>query len=158
MTPGPVQRTDPDDAPAHPAPYPVRMSEWNDTVIAEFRANEGRVGGNFAGAPLLLLHSTGAKSGEERVNPMMYQQVGDDWAVFASYAGKDTNPAWYHNLVAHPDASIEVGTDTVEVTARELPPDERAPIWEEQKRRYPGFAGYESQTSRVIPVILLSRR
>lgn len=134
------------------------MTGWNDAVIAEFRANGGRVGGNFEGAPLLLLHTTGAKSGEPRVHPMMYLAVADGWAVFASYAGLDVNPAWYHNLRAHPQASIEVGTDTVEVVARELTPEERAPLWEEQKRRYPGFAAYEKRTDRVIPVVLLTRR
>lgn len=134
------------------------MTGWNDAVIAEFRANGGRVGGNFEGAPLLLLHTTGAKSGEPRVHPMMYLAVDDGWAVFASYAGLDVNPAWYHNLRAHPQASIEVGTDTVEVVARELTPEERAPLWDEQKRRYPGFAAYEKRTDRVIPVVLLTRR
>ena len=134
------------------------MSDWNDKVIAEFRANQGRVGGQFEGAPLLLLHSTGAKSGQERVNPMMYQAVGDGFAVFASKAGADTNPDWYHNLKAHPQARIEVGTETIDVTARVLDPEERAPIWEEQKTRYPGFADYERKTSRTIPVVLLERR
>jgi deazaflavin-dependent oxidoreductase (nitroreductase family) len=134
------------------------MSDWNDKVIAEFRANQGRVGGQFEGAPLLLLHSTGAKSGQERVNPMMYQAVGDGFAVFASKAGADTNPDWYHNLKAHPEARIEVGTETIDVTARILDADEREPIWKEQKARYPGFAEYEAKTDRVIPVILLERR
>ncbi len=134
------------------------MSDWNDKVIAEFRANEGQVGGNFDGAPILLLHSTGAKTGAERVSPMMYLQTDDGWAVFASYAGKDINPAWYHNLKAHPETSIEVGADHVDVRARELSPDERAPVWAEQKRRYPGFADYETKTDRVIPVMLLTRR
>lgn len=134
------------------------MSDWNDKVIADFRANNRKVGGNFDGAPILLLHSTGAKSGVERVSPMMYQQVDDDWAVFASYAGADNNPAWYHNLKAQPEASIEVGPDTVEVTAREVTGDERSTIWEEQKRVYPGFAEYEQKTARTIPVLVLSRR
>jgi len=140
------------------------MSDWNDKVIAEFRDNGGQVGGNFKGAPLLLLlHTTGAKSGEPRVSPMMYLAVEDGWAVFASYAGKDVNPAWYHNLKAHPEIAVEMsdgsgGVDTVPVQARELAPDERAPIWEEQKRRYPGFADYEQQTDRLIPVVLLSQR
>ena len=134
------------------------MSDWNDKVIAEFRANQGRVGGQFEGAPLLLLHSTGAKSGQERVNPMMYQAVGDGFAVFASKAGADTNPDWYHNLRAHPRARIEVGTETIDVTARVLDPEEREPIWEEQKARYPGFADYERKTDRVIPVVMLERR
>ena len=134
------------------------MSDWNDKIIAEFRANGGKVGGNFEGAPLLLLHSTGAKSGQERVNPMMYQRVDDGWAVFASYAGMDVNPAWYHNLRANPETSIEVGTGTVEVTARELSAEEREPVWEQQKATYPGFADYEVKTDRVIPVMLLTRR
>ncbi|MBF4163431.1 nitroreductase family deazaflavin-dependent oxidoreductase [Nocardioides acrostichi] len=134
------------------------MSDWNDQIIAEFRAHEGRVGGQFEGAPLLLLHSTGARSGQERVSPMMYQAVDDGYAVFASKAGAPTNPDWYHNLVANPEASIEVGTDTVEVTARVLDPAEREPVWEKQKRDYPGFADYESKTDRVIPVVLLTRR
>ena len=134
------------------------MSDWNDKVIAEFRANQGRVGGQFEGAPLLLLHSTGAKSGQERVHPMMYQAVGNGFAVFASKAGADTNPDWYHNLRAHPDARIEVGTETLDVTARVLDADEREPIWEEQKARYPGFADYEAKTDRVIPVVMLDRR
>jgi deazaflavin-dependent oxidoreductase (nitroreductase family) len=134
------------------------MSDWNDKIIAEFRADEGRVGGQFEGAPLLLLHSTGAKSGQERVHPMMYQAVGDGFAVFASKAGADTNPDWYHNLRAHPEARIEVGTETLDVTARVLNVDEREPIWEEQKARYPGFADYETKTDRVIPVVMLDRR
>ena len=134
------------------------MSDWNDKVIAEFRANQGRVGGQFEGAPLLLLHSTGARSGQERVHPMMYQAVGNGFAVFASKAGADTNPDWYHNLRAHPEARIEVGTETLDVTARVLDADEREPIWEEQKARYPGFADYETKTDRVIPVVMLDRR
>jgi deazaflavin-dependent oxidoreductase (nitroreductase family) len=134
------------------------MSDWNDKIIAEFRAHQGRVGGQFEGAPLLLLHSTGARSGEERVNPMMYQAVGSGFAVFASKAGADTNPDWYHNLRAHPRARVEVGTETVEVTARVLDPDEREPVWQEQKARYPGFADYEAKTERVIPVVLLEPR
>src|SRR3954466_6629690 len=119
------------------------MANWNENVIEEFRANEGRVGGNFEGAPLLLLHSTGARSGQERVTPMMYLAVDDAFAVFASKAGADTNPDWYHNLRAHREARVEVGTETLDVTARVLDPDEREPVWEEQKRRYPGFAEYE---------------
>jgi deazaflavin-dependent oxidoreductase (nitroreductase family) len=116
------------------------MNDWNDKVIEEFRANEGRVGGNFEGAPILLLHSTGAKSGQERVSPMMYQVVGESLAVFASKAGADDNPDWYHNLLAHPEARIEVGTETLDVTARVLD------------------AGYEEKTDRVIPVVMLDRR
>lgn len=134
------------------------MSDWNDKVIAEFRANQGRVGGQFEGAPLLLLHSIGARSGRERVNPMMYLAVGEEFAVFASKAGADTNPDWYHNLRAHPEARVEVGAETFEVTARVLDVNEREPVWEVQKARYPGFADYETKTDRVIPVVMLTRR
>ena len=134
------------------------MSDWNQQIIDEFRADDGRVGGDFEGAPLLLLHHLGRRSGTERVSPMMYQAVGDDLAVFASKAGADTHPDWYRNLLAHPDAEVEVGTETVAVRARDLPEDERAPIWEKQKQDYRGFAGYEAKTSRTIPVVLLERR
>jgi deazaflavin-dependent oxidoreductase (nitroreductase family) len=128
---------------------------WNQKIIDEFRANEGRVGGQFDGAPLLLLHHTGRKSGTERVAPMMYMQVGDAFAVFASKAGADDDPDWFRNLLANPDTSIEVGTRTVKVRARALEGDEREPIWTTQKERYPGFQEYENKTSRVIPVVLL---
>ena len=136
----------------------AELNDWNQQIIDEFRSNGGRVGGNFEGAPLLLLHHVGRKSGTERVSPMMYQAVGDDLAVFASKAGADTHPDWYLNLLAHPDVEVEVGTDEVAVRARDLPADERDPIWEKQKQDYPGFAGYESKTSRTIPVVLLERR
>ena len=133
------------------------MSDWNAGVIEEFRANGGKLGGGFDGAPMLLLHSTGARSGEERVHPVMYQQVGDDVAVFASKAGAPTNPDWFHNLVANPDATIEIGTETVPVRARVAEGEERERIWETQKERYPGFAEYEEKTDRVIPVVILER-
>ena len=94
------------------------MSDWNDEVIAEFRENSGQIGGNFAGAPLLLLHTTGAKTGAERVSPMMYQATDDGWAVFASYAGKDINPAWYHNLKAHPDIELMDGEQPFRTSVR----------------------------------------
>ena len=135
------------------------MSDWNKAVIEEFRANDGKVGGNFEGAPLLLLHTVGAKSGQERVNPMMYQDLGDGRvAVFASYAGADVNPAWFHNLLANPDLTAEIGTETRELRARVASADERAPIWTKQKADYPGFAEYESKTSREIPVVILESR
>lgn len=131
------------------------MTDWNTEIIEEFRQNNGKVGGMFAGAPLLLLHTTGARSGLERVSPMMYQAVGDGFAVFASKAGAQSNPAWYHNLVANPEASIEVGTEHLTVTARVLDEVEREPIWTKQKSDYPAFAGYEEKTDRVIPAIML---
>jgi len=130
---------------------------WNDNIIEEFRANAGKVGGPFEGANLLLLHSRGAKTGLERVNPVAYQPVGDDIAVFASKAGADTNPDWYHNLLANPLATAEVGTDTVEVRARVAEGDERDRIWERQKQLMPGFADYEQKTRRQIPVVVLER-
>jgi len=130
--------------------------DWNAKVIEEFRSNEGKVGGQFEGAPLLLLHSTGAKSGEERVNPMMYQSLGSDMAVFASKAGAPTNPDWYHNLMANPQAMAEVGTERVHVTARVAADDERDRIWTKQKADFPGFADYEKATTRQIPVVILS--
>jgi deazaflavin-dependent oxidoreductase (nitroreductase family) len=131
------------------------MSDWNAKTIEEFRANGGKVGGNFEGAPLLLLHTTGARTGQERVNPVMYQQVGDDLAVFASKAGAPTNPDWFHNLRANPEARVEVGTETRNVRARVADGDERTRIWETQKERYPGFADYEAGTDREIPVVIL---
>ena len=134
-----------------------RVNNWNDGIIAEFRQNEGRVGGPFEGRPLLLLHHTGAKTGIERVNPLAYQQVGEAWAVFGSKGGAPTNPDWYHNLIANPQARVEVGTETFEVVARVAEGEERQRIWEEQKRLMPGFADYETRTARRIPVVVLER-
>ena len=131
--------------------------DWNQTIIDEFRANEGRVGGNFDGAPLLLLHTTGAKSGQSRVNPVMYQADGERLAVFASKGGAPTNPDWYYNILANPHAHVEVGTDAFDVIARVAKGEERKRIWQRQKERYPGFAAYERRTSRQIPVIVLTR-
>jgi len=133
------------------------MNDWNTAIIEEFRANDGKVGGNFEGAPLLILHTTGAKSGQERLAPVMYQAVGDDLAVFASKAGAPTHPDWYHNLLADPTATVEVGTDTYDVKARIAEGEERERIWSTQKERYPGFAGYEQATTREIPVVVLER-
>jgi deazaflavin-dependent oxidoreductase (nitroreductase family) len=130
-------------------------ANWNAPIIEEFRANHGKLGGSFEGAPVLLLHTTGARTGAERVNPVMYQDLGDRLAVFASKAGADTHPDWYHNLLANPDVTAEVGDDTRTFHARTADPDERAPIWDKQKRDYPGFAGYEANTSRQIPVVIL---
>lgn len=127
---------------------------WNEKIIEQFRDNGGKVGGQFEGAPLLLLHSTGAKSGNERVNPVMYQDLGGSYAVFASKGGAPTNPDWFHNLRAHPDATIEVGTETRRVRARVAASNEREPFWR-QKERWPGFADYERSTTRQIPVVIL---
>ena len=132
------------------------MSDFNAKVIEEFRANHGRVGGPFEGAPLLILHSTGARSGQEREHPMMYLPDGERYLVFCSKAGAPDNPAWYHNLVAHPSARIEVGDRTLSVTATELTGTERDEKYAEQARRYPGFAEYQEKTDRVIPVMALT--
>ena len=131
------------------------MSDWNNQIIAEFRANDGRVGGNFEGAPLLLLHTSGARTDEERVNPMMYLDLDGRRFVFASKAGADTHPDWYHNLVAHPDVNVEVGAETYAATAVPVAGAERDRIYTEQARRYPGFAEYQQKTQRVIPVVEL---
>ncbi len=133
----------------------AEVNDWNSKIIEEFRANGGKVGGNFEGASLLLLHTTGAKSGRERVNPMMYRKVDGGYAVFASKAGAPVNPDWYHNLVANPAVKAEIGTQTVALTARVADHAEREPIWSTQKAEYPGFAEYEKMTTRQIPVVIL---
>ncbi len=133
--------------------------DWNRRIVDEFRANDGKVGGPFEGATLLLLHHTGAKTGTERVNPLAEQPLENGWAVFASKGGAPTNPDWYHNLVANPRAKVEVGTDhgieTVDVVARVADGEERERIWTAQKERMPGFAEYERNTPRQIPVVIL---
>ena len=129
--------------------------DWNSKIIEEFRANGGKVGGPFDGAPLLLLHTTGARTGQERVNPVMYRTDGDRLVVFASKAGADTNPDWFHNLRAHPLVTVEVGTETREAVARVADDTERTRLWEAQKSEWPGFAGYEQRTGRQIPVVIL---
>jgi deazaflavin-dependent oxidoreductase (nitroreductase family) len=131
------------------------MSDWNSKIIEEFRANGGKVGGQFEGAPLLLLHTVGARTGQPRVNPMMYQQVPDGYAVFASKGGAPVNPDWYYNLLSHPRVTAEIGTGTAEFLARVAEGEERERIWAAQKAAYPGFADYEQKTSRQIPVVVL---
>ena len=131
------------------------MADWNSKIIEEFRANQGKVGGPFEGAPLLLLHTVGARTGQPRVNPMMYRPVPGGYAVFASKGGAPTNPDWYHNLQAHPDVEAEIGTETVKLRARVARGAERDQIWEAHKAANPGFGDYERKTARQIPVILL---
>ncbi len=131
-------------------------ADFNAKIIEEFHANEGRVSGMFEGLPLLLLHHTGAKSGKSRINPLAYQ--GDDgrYVVFASKAGAPTNPDWYHNLMAHPQVTIEVGSDTITVVASEAEGEERERLYRTQAERVPQFAEYEERAERVIPVIVLT--
>jgi deazaflavin-dependent oxidoreductase (nitroreductase family) len=136
------------------------VADWNQQVIVEFRANAGRVGGSFEGRSLLLLHHRGARTGTERVNPLAYQRLSDDSvAVFASKGGAPTNPDWYRNVVANPDVTVELGTETFPATARVAEGAERDEIWERQKREWPGFAEYEEKTRgiREIPVVVLDR-
>jgi deazaflavin-dependent oxidoreductase (nitroreductase family) len=131
--------------------------DFNTAIIKEFRANAGKVGGPFEGATVVLLHTVGAKSGHDRVNPVVYRTDGGRMYVFASKAGAPTNPDWYYNIVAHPQITIEVGPDTYGVTATEIEGAERDRIYADQAKEFPGFADYEAKTDRVIPVIALDR-
>jgi deazaflavin-dependent oxidoreductase (nitroreductase family) len=132
-------------------------ADWNAKTIEEFRSHEGRVGGYFEGQPVLLLHTRGAKSGAERVNPVMYLDESGRVFVFATKSGADTNPDWYHNLVANPRVSVEMGTDRFEADATVVAGSERDRIYGLQAERSPNFAEYEAKTSRVIPVVELVR-
>jgi deazaflavin-dependent oxidoreductase (nitroreductase family) len=134
----------------------------NERIIDEFRANEGKVGGPFEGAPLVLMHHRGRKSGQEYVNPAMYlADAGDDDAIYviASQGGAPSNPDWYYNLTAAGEGTVERGTETYDVTVRELTGEDRDRVYSEQASRYPGFADYEERTAgiRTIPVLELRR-
>jgi deazaflavin-dependent oxidoreductase (nitroreductase family) len=133
-------------------------ADFNAQIIAEFRANHGRVGGHFDGATLLLLHTTGARSGRQYTNPVVYLADGGRYVVFASKAGAPSNPGWYHNLKAHPEVSIEVGDQTIDVTASEVAGAERERLFAAQTQISPQFGDYQAKTERVIPVIALTPR
>ena len=134
-------------------------NDWNAQVIAEFRANAGKVGGPFEGAPMVLVHHRGAKSVTERVTPLMCQVEGESIYIFASKGGAPDNPDWYHNLKAHPSITIEFGAEQgIASDVVELEGGEREQVWERQKREWPQFAGYEESTDRIIPVLALQRR
>ena len=133
------------------------MHEFNRQIIEEFRANGGKVGGGFEGAPMLLLHTIGAKSGTERVSPLVYQTDGDRIVIFASKAGADTHPDWFHNIRANPDVTIEIGTETQTRRARVAEGEERERLFATQKATMPAFAEYEAKTERQIPVVVLER-
>ncbi|WP_327117699.1 nitroreductase family deazaflavin-dependent oxidoreductase [Nocardia sp. NBC_01730] len=140
----------------------TKPHDWNTKIIAEFRANQGRVGGPFEGAPVVLVHNRGRKTGRELVSPMMYlpdEQDQDVIYVFASKAGAPTNPDWYYNLITAGTGEVERGTDTYPVAVTEVTGAERDRIYAEQARRYPGFAGYAQKTEgiRTIPVLALRR-
>jgi len=132
-------------------------NDWNATIIEEFRGNHGIVGGMFEGAPVLLLHTKGARSGVERVNPMMYLNEDGAMYIFASYAGAPNHPDWYHNLVATPEVSVEVGDETFTAVATPVEREERDRVYAIQASRFPNFAEYETKTTRLIPVVKLER-
>jgi deazaflavin-dependent oxidoreductase (nitroreductase family) len=131
-------------------------ADFNAKVIDEFRANDGRVGGMFESMPILLLHHTGAKSGAQRINPLAYQADDGRYVIFASKGGAPSNPAWYHNLKANPDTTIEVGDQKLAVHAGEATGAERDRLFRAQAERLPQFAEYEHKTSRTIPVVVLT--
>ncbi len=133
------------------------MSDFNTQVIEEFRGNEGKVGGGFNGAPMVLLTTTGAKSGKQTTTPLVYLKEGDRVYIFASMAGAPTNPAWYHNLVANPRVSVEMGAESYEADAQVITGDERDRLFAAQVAVMPGFGEYQAKTTRVIPVIELRR-
>jgi deazaflavin-dependent oxidoreductase (nitroreductase family) len=129
----------------------------NDAVIEEFHQTGGKPGGYFAAMNLLLLHAIGAKSGKEHINPLAYTMDGDNYVIIASKGGAPEHPAWYYNLLAHPEVTIEVGTDTFTVKAHEAKEDERTRLYDAQAEQYPGFKDYEAKTDRVIPVFVLEK-
>jgi deazaflavin-dependent oxidoreductase (nitroreductase family) len=132
-------------------------NDWNEATIKEFRANGGKVGGHFAGRTLLLLHTIGAKSGKERVNPVAYVADGEKMIIIASKGGAPTNPDWYYNIVAHPLFTVEVGTEQIQVKAEVAAEPERTRLFKKMVEMMPGFADYQTKTTRVLPVIVLTR-
>ncbi|QNI06611.1 nitroreductase family deazaflavin-dependent oxidoreductase [Mycobacterium kubicae] len=133
------------------------VKAFNAGIVEEFRANGGKVGGQFAESDLLLLTTTGAKSGEQRTSPLAYLTIDGKLIIVGSFAGAPVNPAWVHNLRANPQAHVEVGTESFDVTAHELPPAERDQIFAKVAAAAPGFAEYQNKTSRVIPLFELRR-
>ncbi len=133
------------------------MSDWNASIIEEFRANQGRVGGPFEGAPMILIHHVGARSGTERVSPLVYYPDGERMVIVASAGGAPSNPAWYHNLKAHPRITVEVGTETFPVDVVEVTGDEYTALWARVTDAMPGFADYQSKVTRQIPLLALTR-
>jgi deazaflavin-dependent oxidoreductase (nitroreductase family) len=133
------------------------VSDWNQKVIEEFRANAGKVGGYFEGAPMILVHHVGARSGTERVTPLVYLPDGEDMVIAATKGGAPANPDWYHNLKAHPRIQVEVGTETFPVEATETTGEERDRLWRRLVEMRPGFADYETKTTRIFPMFRLTR-
>jgi deazaflavin-dependent oxidoreductase (nitroreductase family) len=134
----------------------MSMVDFNQQVITEFRENEGVVGGMFEGMPIVLLHHLGGKSGTWRIAPLVYLADGDRYVIFASKAGAPEHPAWFHNLKAHPETKIEVGTETLDVVATVAEGEERERLYKTQAELAPQFAEYQNKTTRVIPVVVLT--
>ena len=132
-------------------------TDFNKAIIEEFRANAGKVGGQFASVPMLLLHTVGAKSGEPRINPLAYIADGERLVIVASFAGGPNNPPWYYNLLANPEVGVEVGDEEFRATAAVAEDPERAALYEKVAAALPAFTEYQKKTTRVIPVITLSR-
>jgi deazaflavin-dependent oxidoreductase (nitroreductase family) len=134
-------------------------SDYNAAIIQELRATGGHPGGEWAGTPMILIHHIGAKSGTERVTPLGCLPLGDGrFAVVASSGGSPAHPAWYHNLLAHPVISVEVGTETFTVVAEELDPAARAGLWPTLVARFPTVGKHQASTTRQIPVFILTRQ
>ena len=131
------------------------FNDWNRQIIEEFRANGGKVGGQFEGAPLVLLHTVGAKSGQQRVNPLAYYADGDNVVLIASKGGAPTNPDWFHNIKANPNVSVEIGTETKPMRARIPDRAERDEVFARVVAAMPGFGEYQQNTERIIPVVVL---
>jgi len=131
-------------------------NDWNAAIIKEFRANAGKVGGPFAGKTLLILHTIGAKSGQKHINPVAYVTDGDRFVIIASKGGAPTNPGWYHNIVAHPQVTVEVGTEQFAARASISTEPERTRLYNKMVEMMPGFAEYRKKTTRIIPVIILT--
>ena len=132
-------------------------NDWNQNIINEFRANAGKVGGPFEGKSLLLLHTVGAKSGLERINPVACIKNGDQFVIIASKGGAPSNPDWYYNILAQPAVTVEFGTEIFQAKAEVAAEPERTRLYAKMVEHMPGFADYQKKTSRVIPVIVLTR-
>jgi deazaflavin-dependent oxidoreductase (nitroreductase family) len=139
-------------------PAVTDFNDFNRKVIDEFRSNEGKVSGPFKGAPMILVNHTGAKSGKPYTSPLVYTRDGDNYVIIASKGGAPEDPQWFRNLVAHPEVTVEVGTETIPVRARVAEGDERTRLFRAQAERMPNFAEYAEKTTREIPVVVLERR
>ncbi len=133
------------------------MEDFNKKIIDEFRANQGKVGGMFDGMSLVLVTTKGAKSGKESVVPVAYSTDGDNFVIVASKGGAPENPAWYYNLLAHPEVTIEIGEEKMKVRAKDTKNDERTRLFDQHAEKYPAFNEYKTKTTRVIPVFLLEK-